>query len=56
MGGFLSETKIMDQGISFVCKGFMGNHFQFKMDNSIIFQKMTEQEKILLSASDYLSK
>ncbi len=31
-------------------------HFQIKMDESLIFQKLTQQELVLLNALDHLSK
>lgn len=55
-GGVLCDIKINDNGVSIVCKGFHNRHFQFKMDESLIFQKLTDQEKVLLSALDHLSK
>jgi hypothetical protein len=55
-GGILCDIKITDNGVSIVCKGFHNKHFQFKMDESLIFQKLTDQEKVLLSALDHLSK
>ena len=55
-GGVLCDIKITDNGVSIVCKGFHNRHFQFKMDESLIFQKLSDQEKVLLSALDHLSK
>ena len=37
-----------------VCKNFMHRHYTFKMDECLVFQKLTDQEKILLSALDHL--
>jgi hypothetical protein len=31
-------------------------HFQLSMDKNLIFQKLTDQELVLLSALDHLSK
>jgi len=40
-----------------VCKnfGFPSRHFQISMDKNLIFQKLTDQELVLLSALDHLS-
>jgi hypothetical protein len=54
-GSIVCETKITDKGIIIVCKGFYHNHFQIKMDECLLFQKLTTQELILLSALDHLS-
>jgi len=55
-GGIVCDLKITDSGLSILCKNFAGKHFQFKMEECIIFQKLTGQEKVLLSALDHLSK
>ncbi|MCJ7801146.1 MAG: hypothetical protein MUP82_02175 [Candidatus Marinimicrobia bacterium] len=57
-GGIFCEMKITDNGVFCVCKnyGFITRHFQIPMDKTIIFQKLTTQELVLLSALDHLSK
>jgi len=55
-GGILCDIKVTDAGIVVVCKGFANNHFQIKMDENLIFQKLSDQELVLLSALDHLSK
>jgi hypothetical protein len=57
-GGIFCEMKITDDGVFLVCKnfGYNSRHFRISMDKNLIFQKMTEQELILLSALDHLSK
>lgn len=55
-GGILSEIKVCDTGINVVCKNFSKRHFQISMDSSLIFQKLSGQELVLLSALDHLSK
>lgn len=57
-GGIFCEMKITDDGVFLVCKnfGYNSRHFQISMDKNLIFQKMTEQELVLLSALDHLSK
>jgi hypothetical protein len=54
--GIICDIKIMDEGVFIVCKNFMHRHYTFKMDECLIFQKLTEQERILLSALDHLDK
>ena len=57
-GAIFCEMKITDDGVFMVCKNFGYNtrHFQISMDNHLIFQKLTGQELVLLSALDHLSK
>jgi hypothetical protein len=57
-GAIFCEMKITDDGVKLVCKnhGFQCKHFQIKLDEHLIFQKMTDQELVLLSALDHLSK
>jgi len=57
-GAIFCETKITDNGICMVCKnyGFSSKHFQISLDNNLVFQKLTNQEQIILSAMDHLSK
>ena len=57
-GAIFCELKITDNGVFIVCKNFGYNtkHFQIKMDECLIFQKLTSQEQVLLSALDHLSK
>ena len=42
-GGILCDIKVTDAGIVVVCKGFANNHFQLKMDENLIFQKLSDQ-------------
>lgn len=57
-GALFCELKITNEGTFCVCKniGYSGRHFQIFMDKNLIFQKLTEQECVLLSALDHLSK
>ena len=57
-GALFCEMKITDDGVFCVCKnyGYTQRHFQLSMDKNLIFQKMTDQELVLLSALDHLSK
>lgn len=56
-GAIFCEMKILEEGVYLVCKnhGFRSTHFQIKLDENLIFQKLTEQELILLAALDHLS-
>ena len=56
-GAIFCEMKITDDGVFCVCKnfGFPVRHFRISMDKNLIFQKLTDQELVLLSALDHLS-
>ena len=55
-GGILCDIKIENTGIILVCKNFMHKHYQIKLDECLLFQKLSNQELVLLSALDHLSK
>ena len=55
-GGIIIDIKICEGGIQVVCKNFHNKKFQIKIDECFIFQKLTDQEKIILSALDYLNE
>ena len=50
----ICEIKIIDDGILINCKNFMHRHYTFKMDECLIFQKLTKQEMVIISALDHL--
>jgi len=54
-GATICDIKITDNGIVIVYKNFANKHYQLKMDENLIFQKLTGQEEILLSALDHIS-
>jgi hypothetical protein len=57
-GAMFCEMKIKEDGVYCICKnyGFKSRYFQLSFDKQLIFQKLTEQEQVLLSALDHLSK
>lgn len=54
--GIICEIKITDDGVFLVCKNFMHRHYTFKMEECLIFQKLSQQEQIILTALDHLDK
>jgi hypothetical protein len=52
--GIICDIIISDDGVYIVCKNFMHRHYRFKMDECLIFQKLSAQELIILSALDHL--
>jgi hypothetical protein len=55
-GGMICDIKVSDTGVMIVCKNFMHKHYQIKMDECLLFQKLSNQELVLLSALDHLAK
>jgi hypothetical protein len=57
-GAIFCEIKITDDGVFCVCKnyGFQSKYFQISIDKNLTFQKLTNQEQVLLSALDHLAK
>lgn len=53
-GGLLCHLKQVDDDIHLVCKNSRGMLFQLKMTENIIFQKLNEQEQVILSVLKYL--
>jgi hypothetical protein len=54
-GGIFCDLNITDNGVYVVCKGFNNKHFKIKLDECLIFQKLKDQELVLLSALDHLN-
>ena len=55
-GGFICEVKILGSGVHLLCRNHFRKIFQLKLDEVLIFQKLSNQEEIILSVFDYLSK
>ena len=54
-GGIIIDIKILSNGIHLVCKNTYNHKFQIKIDECYIFQKITDQEKIILYAIDNIN-
>jgi hypothetical protein len=57
-GALFCNIEITKDGIILICKnfGYKNKHFRLNMDSNLIFQKLTEQENILILALDHISK
>jgi hypothetical protein len=60
-GAFFCEAKLIeneneDSRVVIRYKNFMGRIFQFRMEECLIFQKLNQQELVLLAALDHLAK
>jgi hypothetical protein len=56
MGGFISDIKIVSNDVHIVCKTIFGKHMQIKTGENIVFQKITDQERVIISVVDYVNK
>lgn len=54
-GAILLDIKIKEQGAHLLFKNSYNKIFEIKLDENMLFQKLSYQEKILLSALDYVS-
>ena len=52
----ICDIKITDNGVIIKCKNFMHRHYTFKMDECLIFQKITSQEQLIIYALDHLEE
>lgn len=55
-GGFICEIKILASGVQLLCKNHFRKMFQLRLDEVLLFQKLTKQEEVILSVFDYLNK
>ena len=55
-GALLCDIKIHNKGIALILKSFNNTYITMYLNENIIFQKISDEEKILLKAVDYLNK
>ena len=54
IGSFIIDILILENGIQIRCKNKLGRIIQIKFDDNLIFQKLTDQENIILGMMDCL--
>ena len=54
-GAFFCEFIFTDDNTCMRMRNIRGRYFEVKMDDIILFQKLTQQEKVLLAALSYIS-
>lgn len=54
-GGFIVRIDIQNNGTVITCKNPSNDFYTLKVDECIIFQKITQQEHVLLAAMDHLN-
>lgn len=55
-GAHIMDIKIEKTGIQVLCRNNMNRFVTLNIDEHMIFQKITDQEKVLICAMDYLKK
>lgn len=55
-GGIVCDMKTKDESIYIICKNSLNRFFTLRLEENIIFQKLTPQEEVILSAMNYLNK
>ena len=55
-GGIICDIKEVNDDIHIKCKNRMNMIFQTKLSEGIIFQKLSDQEQVILNALKYLEK
>jgi hypothetical protein len=54
-GGFICDIKILGTGVQLLCRNHSRKIFQLRLDEVLLFQKLTRQEEIILSVFDHLT-
>jgi len=54
-GAFICDIKVKECSINILCKTRMNIFFELKLNENLIFQKLNNEEKILISVMNYIS-
>lgn len=55
-GGIIIGIDLLEDGIHIKCKNNMNRIIQIRLNENLVFQKLTDQEQILLKVVDYLER
>ena len=55
-GGITCDIKFYNKGVQILCKNNYNRFFQIKFDNCLIFQKLNNQEQVILDIIKYLDE
>ena len=53
-GAISCSVKITNDGMLVMCKNYFGKFFFLKMEECAIFQKITNEEKVILTVMDFI--
>ena len=54
-GGFLLDVSLRENGVHIRCRNGYNRIFQLKIDDVFVFQKLTDQERVILSMIDIIN-
>jgi len=54
-GAIVADIKFLDNGTHVLCKNSRGGFIQIKFDHSILFQKLTPDENLILTANNMMT-
>jgi hypothetical protein len=55
-GGYLIKVSFSEKGVYLLCERLKKYKMQIKMDDTVVFQKMTAEEWVVVMANDYVLK
>lgn len=55
-GGVIIDVNFYEDGVQLKCKNNLNRFFTIRFDDCLIFQKLTQQEKIILEIMEHLRK
>jgi len=55
-GGILLDIEILERGVQLLLKTFRNNLFKINFDEIVVFQRISREERLILSVLDYLEK
>ena len=55
-GAISCSVKITNEGMLIMCKNYFGKFFYIRMEDCVVFQKITNEENVILSVMDYFVK
>jgi hypothetical protein len=53
-GSLIVDIKFLNEGVNILCKNYANRVFQIRFDECLIFQKLSDQEQILLDIMEHL--
>jgi len=52
--GIICDIQLGDEHVLITCKNYMHRHYTFRMDECLVFQKLSNQEKIIIQILDQI--
>ena len=55
-GAIFCDVQFINKKLQIICKSFRNKIFRIKYDEVVVFQKLSDQEQVILSVMDHLEK